>query len=173
MRLPGDRLGSWLLRLGRVRREGLAAAGPPSGRGRNPRAGPHTVAGAEWTSSPGPRRAKVGLTDSRALVLVLVARPGVPSEPVVVGEPGSLGTAANAEFPIDVRQVVLDRLLAKPELARDLLVRATCGDPLEDLLLARGEAELLCGSNWFLGSGRERFADELALEDLAQHGRHL
>src|SRR5690348_8984303 len=140
VRVPGDRLGPGLLRLGRMRREGLAAAGAASGSRSNSREGAAAAGRA-------PRRAGVGLTDSRALVLVLVAGPGVAGKAVVVGEPGSLGPAADAELSVDVRQVVLDRLLAEPELTGDLLVRAARRDALQDLALAAGKAELLEGAH--------------------------
>src|SRR5438874_1697602 len=82
----------------------------------------------------------------------ILARRVAAGEAVLVGEPGRLGPAADAELSIDVRQVVLDRLLAEPELARDLLVRASGCDLFENLALTRRQAKLVGGN--LRGAGR-------------------
>src|SRR5204863_7097880 len=82
----------------------------------------------------------------------ILARRVAAGQAVLGGEPGRLGPAADAELSIDVRQVVLDRLLAEPELAGDLLVRAAGGDLFENLALSRSQAKLVGGN--LRGAGR-------------------
>src|SRR4051812_36009313 len=53
----------------------------------------------------------------------LGAQHGVLDHPLLVGLTHGPGAAVDAELAIDVRQVVLDRLLGEPELACHLLVR--------------------------------------------------
>src|SRR5205085_3567654 len=83
------------------------------------------------------------------------------------------GATADSQLAVDVRQVVLDRLLAEPELSSDLLVRATHRDTGEDLPLASRQAELFGGAHRLRGSGSEGLRDELTLEDLPQDRRHV
>src|SRR5207247_8478608 len=56
--------------------------------------------------------------------------------------PRRVGAPRDAELPVDVRQVVFDRVLAEPELVSDLPVGAAGGDALEDLGLAGAEARI-------------------------------
>src|SRR5205823_9121184 len=75
------------------------------------------------------------LADPAALVVLVCARPGTTRKPVVVGEPGSLGAAADTELAVDVRQVVFDRLLTEPEFRGDLFIRTARRDAFQDLAL--------------------------------------
>src|ERR1700675_1049066 len=76
-------------------------------------------------------------------LLLIRAQESVACEAVVVRESGRLGAASDVELAVDVRQVVLDRLLAEPEVGGDLLVRTARGDLLQDLAFAAGQAELV------------------------------
>src|SRR6478672_1185619 len=58
------------------------------------------------------------------VLLPIAARQGVAREAALVRESGRLGPATDLKLAIDVRQVVLDRLLAEPEVRGDLFVRA-------------------------------------------------
>ena len=60
-------------------------------------------------------------------------------KPVDVGVVARLRPVGDVELPVDVRQVVLDRLLGHPERLGDASVGRARRDHLEDLQLARGE----------------------------------
>src|SRR5262249_11814293 len=57
------------------------------------------------------------------------------------GEERELETVRHAELAEDLRQVVLDGLLAQREALRDFLVRQAAADRADDLQLARRQAE--------------------------------
>src|SRR3954470_17932183 len=65
------------------------------------------------------------------------AQHGILDHPVLVGLTHGLGAAADAELAMDVRQVVLDRLLGEPELACHPLVRLTSCERAKDFDLSR------------------------------------
>src|SRR6476469_9795020 len=77
------------------------------------------------------------------VLLPIAARQGVAREAVLVRESGRLRPATDLKLAIDVRQVVLDRLLAEPEVRGDLFVRAARRDLFQDLALATCQAELV------------------------------
>src|SRR3954452_9832989 len=67
----------------------------------------------------------------------LGAQHGVLDHPLLVGLTHGPGAAVDAELAIDVRQVVLDRLLGEPELACHLLVRLASREGTKDFGLSR------------------------------------
>src|ERR1044071_10059538 len=60
-------------------------------------------------------------------------------EAVLLRPPACAGPVPDAELPVDVRQVELDRLLGHPQGLRDLRVRPPLGSEAKDLDLAPGE----------------------------------
>src|SRR6185503_14279905 len=72
-------------------------------------------------------------------------------QPAVVDVERGLRAVGELELAEDVRDVRLHRALGDAELRADLLVRATGGDELQDLALARGEiavALVVIGRRW-------------------------
>src|SRR5437870_5624851 len=128
-RLSGGRLGARHVRVHRMRGEGAAAAQTPFRR-RDRHGSP--AGGVESAAAGGASTRGRRHSGGRSTRLI------VTGEAMLISEPRRLSATPDPELSVDVRQVVLDRLLAEPELARDLLVRPAGGDSLEDLALPGG-----------------------------------